>query len=402
MWSYSSNCLFHLTHFEHLDELRSFDGNTAPFERSKGRLADCLKNQFKPKKRHPFIAWSLMALVVFLVGYGSFFLIRDYVRWQDYLERLHEEPGIVITEAGRKSSQYYVFGLRDPLSVDPETLLDASKLEREKVRFNWELYHSSHLMFVIRRIQTILTPPETITLEMKGQGILCAKGSATYEWLANAEKLAEAIPGILRFQSDEVSVIDQRDMELLSEKVEGGFFFFDKVAAKIKPGQEYRVEALANDIKEMDRLAQIFDKDIQIEIVGHTDSTGTDERNLQISKERAEELFSLLVSSGNRQEIFIVRGAGSKEPLREELSEEDRNFNRSVSFSVTIRDKVSDENGDTDEATAPAELAIPEISDKNGDTNEAAAPPAERGIPEEPAPDPPPATKPDGAEFGPL
>ncbi len=38
-------------HFEQLDILRSFDGDTAPFEATKSRLSDCLKSQFKAKEK---------------------------------------------------------------------------------------------------------------------------------------------------------------------------------------------------------------------------------------------------------------------------------------------------------------------------------------------------------------
>ena len=43
--------------------------------------------------------------------------------WNDYISRLGAEPGIVITENGRRDGTFFVSGLRDPLSADPATLL---------------------------------------------------------------------------------------------------------------------------------------------------------------------------------------------------------------------------------------------------------------------------------------
>jgi len=323
-------------HFEQLDNLRYFEGDTAPFEITGARISDCLRSQFKSKKRNPVLLWLLVGAAVFGIGYGSFFFIRDYMRWNDYLEKLHGEPGIVITETNKKNGKYHIFGLRDMLASDPVEMLRASDIEADRVIFDWELYHSSHPDFIIRRIRGILRPPETIELEVR-DNVLHVRGSAPHHWIAEAEKLAKAIPGIMGFADDGVVDADIRNIEIIREEIEKTYFFFDRVSVEIKPGQEHILKQLDKDIREFDRLNRIFDKQISIEIVGHTDSVGTDERNLEISRKRAEKLFSLLVAGGMSADMFTTRGAGWKELLREEFSEADRELNRYVSFHI-IRD----------------------------------------------------------------
>jgi OOP family OmpA-OmpF porin len=342
-------------HFEHIDKLRSFKGDTAPFEATSGRLSDCLRSQFQAKRQHTAILWTIAGLLLVCIGYGSFFFIRDYLRWDDYLERLHDEPGIVITETKRQSGKFYVFGLRDPLSAEPLEILRKVKLEPDKVKFDWELYHSSHPDFIIRRIKTILRPPETVSFELKNN-ILHVSGAAPRQWLADAEKLVETIPGILGFQSDKVIVIELNDIEVFKKKIENTFFFFDTVSTKIKAGQEPLVEDLVKDIKETEQLTKSFDKNLRIEIIGHTDSKGTDERNLEISRNRAEEMLSLLISQGLSPEMFTLKGVGAREPLKEEISEPDREFNRCVNFAVMIQNK----DGSKDEALPAPEPALKE------------------------------------------
>ncbi len=341
-------------HFEHIDKLRSFKGDTAPFEATTGRLSDCLRSQFQAKQQHTFILWTLAGLLLFCIGYWSFFFIRDYVRWGDYLERLHNEPGIVITETKRQGGKFYMFGLRDPLSAEPLEILRKVNLAPDKVKFDWELYHSSHPDFVIRRIKTILRPPETVTFELKGN-ILHVSGAAPRQWLIDAEKLAETIPGILGFQSDKVLIIELNDIEVFKKKIENTFFFFDTISTKIKAGQETVMEDLVKDIKEADHLTKIFDKNLRIEIIGHTDSKGTNERNLEISRSRAEEMLSLLISQGLMPEMFTLRGVGAGEPLKEEISEADREFNRCVNFAVIIQNK---------DESLPAPAPAPKEADK--------------------------------------
>ena len=40
--------------------------------------------------------------------------------WADYVARLRAEPGIVVTEAGKRDGKWLVSGLRDPLAIDPQ------------------------------------------------------------------------------------------------------------------------------------------------------------------------------------------------------------------------------------------------------------------------------------------
>jgi len=322
-------------HFEQLDNLRAFDGDTEPFERTEGRLTECLKNQVRPRKQNPLFLWTLLTLITLGIGSGAFFLIRDHLRWKDYLEHLHEAPGIVITEAERRSGAYHVFGLRDTLAKDPVAMLRASKIDPARVRFNWELYHSSHPEFIIRRITSILRPPSTVTFEIR-DNILYGKGSASHQWIEEAEKLAEAIPGILGLRTDDILDSELKRIELMSEKIENLLFFFDTVSTTVKPDQAHLLSELSSDIGELDRLTQIFDKTFQIEVVGHTDAKGSDQRNLEISQRRANELSDRLLAAGVREEILITTGVGANEPLREELSEADREFNRCVNFRVTV------------------------------------------------------------------
>lgn len=335
-------------HFEHIDKLRSFKGDTAPFEATAGRLSDCLQSQFQAKRQHTVILWTIAGLLLFCIGYWSFFFIRDYMRWDDYLERLHEEPGIVITETKRQSGKFYVFGLRDPLSAEPVEILKKVNLEPDKVKFDWELYHSSHPDFIIRRIKTILRPPETVTFELK-DNILHVSGTAPRQWLIDAEKLVETIPGILGFQSDKVVIIELNDIEVFKKKIENTLFFFDTVSTKIKTEQEAIVDDLVKDIKEIDQLTKSFDKNLRIEIIGHTDSKGSDERNLEISRSRAEEVHSLLTSQGLSPEMLTFKGVGASEPLKEEISEADREFNRCVNLAVMIQNK----DGSQEETALP-------------------------------------------------
>ncbi|MCK5229025.1 MAG: OmpA family protein, partial [Desulfobulbaceae bacterium] len=97
---------------------------------------------------------------------------------------------------------------------------------------------------------------------------------------------------------------------------------------------------LVKDIKRLHVLAQLLGKMAYIEIVGHADSIGSEKTNLKISRERADRVLSMLISKGLKIENFTTTGVGSKEPLKQEISEMDRELNRCVTFRVIFKDNL--------------------------------------------------------------
>jgi len=326
----------HLTQGE---ELESFEGDATPFEATRDQLENCLQTQFKQKKQKTSpLLWIILGAVVFLIGLWSFFFFRDHQRWADYLERLHKAPGIVVATAEKRSGKRYISGLRDPLAPEPVGMLKEAKLEPDKVIFRWEPYYSIHPEFMLKRSKDILAPPETVTLELRN-GILRGIGSAPHQWIAETRKLVKAIPGLVQYRDDGVIDIDRRDMEIIREKIDKQFLLFQTRESEIASGQENRLQELVGDIEKLQRLAEVLGKNALIEIAGHTDSAGSEEENLSLSRERADNVLSILVSKGLKEDNFTATGVGSKKPLRKEIMEQDRKFNRRVTFRLILTDK---------------------------------------------------------------
>ena len=68
----------------------------------------------------------------------------------------------------------------------------------------------------------------------------------------------------------------------------------------------------------------------KIKLVGHTDSTGSEAVNLEISKSRAQAVFSFLVSKGVNRNLISVDGLGESKPLNGNSNAEERSSNRRV------------------------------------------------------------------------
>ena len=71
-----------------------------------------------------------------------------------------------------------------------------------------------------------------------------------------------------------------------------------------------------------------------MEIVGHTDTTGNDLLNLELSLQRAEAVRDVLIERGVSPEVLAVRGAGSTDPVADNSSAGGRRQNRRIEFQI--------------------------------------------------------------------
>jgi len=84
---------------------------------------------------------------------------------------------------------------------------------------------------------------------------------------------------------------------------------------------------------------------VEIEIGGHTDSSGNDAKNLELSRQRAQAALDYLKSkdSGLDSKRFTVKGYGETVPVTSNATEEGRAKNRRVEFKVTNPEELQAE-----------------------------------------------------------
>ncbi len=101
--------------------------------------------------------------------------------------------------------------------------------------------------------------------------------------------------------------------------------FFDFAKADLKK----------ESFPELNRLIEFLNtnKTKKILIEGHTDNIGTDERNLQLSIERADAVRYYLIGNGIEADRLSVKGYGASKPEVPNDSEENRALNRRVIIS---------------------------------------------------------------------
>lgn len=129
----------------------------------------------------------------------------------------------------------------------------------------------------------------------------------------------------LRFVHDTLDIFMQPIKEGIKVKIENLFFATNKTY--ILPQSEQAMSDLANFL--------LDNPSVKIHVVGHTDAVGTDEANQILSEGRANSVRNDLIKRGVAAERITAEGKGEKEPVADNDTEEGRQLNRRVEFTIT-------------------------------------------------------------------
>jgi OOP family OmpA-OmpF porin len=318
---------------EHYDELEAFEGDTAPFVAARVHLKDCLRQQLRTKKKTSPLLWIIPLLLISGAGVWLFFTIRDNWRWSDYVERLKASPGIIVVSDEKRGGKHFISGLRDPLAIEPASLFSESRIDPEDVVSRWEPYQAIYPEFVLIRAERLLQPPRGVTLRFENN-TLYASGIAPRGWIAEARRLAPAVPGVDQFQ--EADLRDESELEAIIREIESIIIVFATGSAEITPDQNERMERVASGMRKLGEFFPSTGKSMRVEISGFADKTGTDEMNMKLSQERADQALSALASKGIKPEGVTAKGMGVMTASSVQASGQEMQSFRTVTFRVII------------------------------------------------------------------
>lgn len=115
---------------------------------------------------------------------------------------------------------------------------------------------------------------------------------------------------------------DQRGLVLTLS----GSVLFATGKSELLPGAQKRLEDVVTALKEDPR---------SITIVGHTDSTGSEDRNMSLSQKRAEAVRTYLTTHGIPEDRVTAQGMGQSQPIADNKSAEGRANNRRVEIILS-------------------------------------------------------------------
>jgi len=102
--------------------------------------------------------------------------------------------------------------------------------------------------------------------------------------------------------------------------------FFDVNKFELKPESFVELDNVVKLMKE--------NPSVRISIIGHTDNTGKPEDNLKLSNNRARSVIEYLRLQGIEANRLSSKGAGEKEPIADNSTEEGRSKNRRTEMKV--------------------------------------------------------------------
>ncbi len=313
------------------DALRTFDGDSRPFENLRPTLEDCLQSQYtQGTRRSSRMLWAMVGIGVAVLAAWLYFTLQGRARWNGYLNALRAEPGIVVVDGERQGGRYLVRGLRDPLARDPASLLPAYRLNANAVVGSWQLYQALDPSFVLTRARQLLRPPSTTTLQYSN-GVLTASGSAPAEWILESARIAPALPGVSRYDANDMIAASARQ---IASALESTALLFEKGSTTLVADGERRLTTDRELLRTLDGLAQLQGQRVAIEIRGHADSDGPVASNDPLSSRRATRVLDVLSAAGFRSIDLRATGLGISEPVSAGTTEDDKQRNRRVSFRV--------------------------------------------------------------------
>lgn len=109
---------------------------------------------------------------------------------------------------------------------------------------------------------------------------------------------------------------------VIDEKVQ-----FEHDKATILPASYELLDEVATIIKENSQVGKVL-------VEGHASSDGDAKHNLTLSDERAKSVMAYLVSKGVDKARLSAKGFGSSEPIADNATEEGREKNRRVEFTI--------------------------------------------------------------------
>jgi outer membrane protein OmpA-like peptidoglycan-associated protein len=136
-----------------------------------------------------------------------------------------------------------------------------------------------------------------------------------------AAEIKQTVPG--------ATVVRQGEGILV--KFDSGILF-DTGKSDLKPAARANLQSLATSLQNNPQT--------NILIVGHTDNTGTDSFNMDLSVRRAQAVKSFIVSNNVSASRLSTEGKGEMEPIADNTTEDGRAQNRRVELAIVANDQL--------------------------------------------------------------
>ena len=272
----------------------------------------------------------------------------EEVAFRAYFERL--TPGIEEFDfyEGRSDGRgqtwnFYGIHISNPIKQDEtprQEKKDAPETRQIEAPVSGEVRPSEDIFIlngVVYDVKTRTPIKSTITyVEMKDT-ISTSFSSGNYRLNLNAQgnySLLFNSPGylskVVEVTKSELNRPDTLEVYLLP-LAEGVSFTLDNIYFETS-----KFDLLQESFKELDELVSILKatSTLRIRVEGHTDNVGDFDKNLELSKKRAQAVKDYLLTKGIAKERVEIQGYGQTRPVAKGQSEEEKSKNRRVEIII--------------------------------------------------------------------
>jgi OOP family OmpA-OmpF porin len=324
-------------HLQFGSVLARFDGDTAPFETAQPLLDELLETVLTTDRpstrgRAPRIAWAAILIGLALLA-GLW--IRSTVRWNRAVTALAAEPGIVLIEVERGLRTSRLVGLVDPLATDPGRLLNRMSIDTSRVETQWQSFLSFEPEIVTERARQATNAPSGVAFELM-RDTLFATGTAAFDWVQRTRTASALLPGVSHIDVSRVEPTLPNDLAVLKQEIEDQRILFEIGSAALVSPADDLIAGIATGIREMLTIGGDRGYEVSVELIGRSDTTGTNETNRVLSLQRANVVRASLATLGVPRPLLRATGRGTSDPIPSSDPDTRAAVNRSVSFSISV------------------------------------------------------------------
>ncbi len=302
--------------------LVDYSGDPEEFAETESDLRQILDIKLKSdeessERKIPWFALIVIAIVLGGFGYLRYLDNLVNIARSNYLATLEQIPGVVVIDSAVSDDAMLIEAMIDADAEGVEAIsYDPQMFRPELTRFS---HVSLDPVIVQRRAERVLQPPESVSLSVVNS-VLIVTGEVPLVWYQQMERSWPAATGIASVDSAGLVVIDTVAVAMAQNAaaIESITFAFEKEGADVLP-DDPQLPALASAIEALQELALARGQQLNLDVIGYTDESGSRLINQQLAIDRALSLRDALVAGGVDQEIlhpasgFDYDGQGSSE-----------------------------------------------------------------------------------------
>ncbi len=330
---------------EFSEVLTDFDGDSSIFTPFESRTKELLHSEIQSKytkKEVNFLKYRIFLYI--LAGIVALFLLNRFFekkQWFDFLDKLDANPAYLVTEAKKRGSHYFLYGLMDPDAEDPEVIFRSHRrLFKKDFSNKMRPFLSLAPELTERRAIDSLKPPSSVTMYLDKFGVLHIEGYARKKWYDNAIEKAQYIPGILGINTEKLSDSVELIFNEVKTKLEAIKINYENptssgsITTKLSDLEDEKLPIVAKLIDELLSMEDQLQRIVQIKVLPEDYKNGKTLLNYALLNARLDRLEYLMRRQGIANNRLKLRKYEDKDSLCNSISGKCENVNVPIVFKV--------------------------------------------------------------------